>query len=103
MIFKAARRVAIHEAAENIAQVIEMLYESYENMPVEGKVTLVDFRMDDANYNLSLHKEAIRLLGVKMDIEEIMDDYKKIFEEKMIRETEEKNGKDKRTDRGRGR
>lgn len=103
MIFKAARRVAIHEAAENIAQVIEMLYESYENMPIEGKVTLVDFRMDDANYNLSLNKEVIRLLGVKMDIEEIMDDYKKIFEEKMIRETEEKNGKDKRTDRGRGR
>lgn len=103
MIFKAARRDAIHEAAENTAQVIEMLYESYENMPVEGKVALFDFRLDDANYNLSLHREVLRLLGVKMGIEEMMDDYQKIYEEKMIRETEERNGKDKQIDRGRGR
>lgn len=57
MIFKAARRDAIHEVAENTAHVIEMLYETYENMPLEGKVGLFDFRMDDANYNLSLHRE----------------------------------------------
>lgn len=103
MIFRVARRDAIHEVAENTAQVIEMLYESYENMPLEGKVGLFDFRMDDANYNLSLHREVLRLLGVKMDIEEMMDDYQKIYEEKMIRETEERNGKDKQIDRGRGR
>ena len=103
MIFKAARRDAIHETAENTAQVIEMLYETYENMPLEGKVGLFDFRMDDANYNLSLHREVLRFLGVKMDIEEMMDDYQKIYEEKMVREMEEKNGKDKQIDRGRGR
>ena len=103
MIFKAARRDAIHETAKNTAQVIEMLYESYENMPLEGKVALFDFRMDDANYNLSLHREVLRLLGVKMDIEEMMDDYQKIYEEKMIREMEERSGKDKQMDRGRGR
>ncbi|MBA4689172.1 MAG: hypothetical protein H2184_18755 [Candidatus Galacturonibacter soehngenii] len=103
MIFKAARRDAIHEVAKNTAQVMEMLYETYENMPLEGKVGLFDFRMDDANYNLSLHREVLRLLGVKMDIEEMMDDYQKIYEEKMIREMEERNGKDKQIDRGRGR
>lgn len=103
MIFKAARRDAIHAAAENTAQVIEMLYESYENMPLEGKVALFDFRMDDANYNLSLHREVLHLLGVKIDIEEMMDDYQKIYEEKMVLETEERNGKDKQIDRGRGR
>ncbi len=103
MIFKAARRDAIHETAENTAQVIEMLYESYENMPLEGKVTLFDFRMDDANYNLSLHREVLRLLGVNIDIEEMMDDYQMIYEEKMIREMKESNGKDKKIDRGRGR
>lgn len=102
MIFKAARRDAIHETAENTAQVIEMLYESYEKMSLDGKVALFDFRMDDANYNLSLHRELLRLLGVKMDIEEMMDDYQKIYEEKMIREMEERNGKDKQIDRGRG-
>lgn len=57
----------------------------------------------DANYNLSLHREVLRLLGVKMDIEEMMDDYQKIYEEKMIGEMEERNGKDKKIDRGRGR
>lgn len=103
MIFKAARQDAIHEAADGAAQVIEMLYESYENMPFEGKVALFDFRMDDANYNLSLHRGVLRLLGVKMDIEEMMDDYQKVYEEKMIREMEERNGKDKQIDRGRGR
>lgn len=103
MIFKAARRDAIHETAENTAQVIEMLYESYENTPLEGKVGLFDFRMEDANYNLSLHREVLCLLGVKMDIEEMMDDYQNIYEEKMIREMEERNGKDKQIDRGRGR
>ncbi len=59
--------------------------------------------MDDANYNLSLHRDVLRLLRVKMDIEELMDDYQKIYEEKMIREMEEKSGKDKQIDRGRGR
>lgn len=103
MIFKAARRDAIHEVAENTAHVIEMLYETYENMPLEGKVGLFDFRMDDANYNLSLHREVLRILGVKMDIEEMMDDYQKIYEVKMVREMEERNGKDKQIDRGRGR
>lgn len=103
MIFKAARRDTIHETAENTAQVIEMLYETYENTPLEGKVALFDFRMEDANYNLSLHREVLRLLGVKMDIEEMMDDYQNIYEEKMIREMEERNGKDKQIDRGRGR
>jgi hypothetical protein len=103
MIFKAARRDAIHEAAERITEVIEMLYESYENMPFEGKVALFDFRMDDANYNPSLHREVLRLLRVKMDIEEMMDDYQKIYEEKMLQETEERNGKDKQIDRGKGR
>lgn len=103
MIFKAARRDAIHETAENTAQVIEMLYETYENMPLEGKVGLFDFRMGDANYNLSLHREVLRLLGVKMYIEEMMDDYQKIYEEKMVQEMEERSGKDKQIDRGRGR
>lgn len=70
-----------------------MIYESYENMAFEGKVALFDFRMDDANYNLSLHREVFRLLGVETDIEEMMDYYQKIYEEKMIQETEEKNRK----------
>jgi hypothetical protein len=56
--------------------------------------------MDDANYNLRLHREVLRLFGVKMDIEEI-DDYQKIYKEKMIQETEDRNGKDKQIDRGR--
>ena len=43
------------------------------------------------------------MLGVKMDIEEMMDDYQKIYEEKMVREMGERNGKDKQIDRGRGR
>jgi hypothetical protein len=103
MIFKAARRDSINEAAENTAQVIEMLYESYKNTPLEGKVGLFDFKMDDANYNLSLHREVLRLLGIKMDIEEMMDDYQKIYEEKMVRELEERSGKDKQFARGRGR
>ena len=38
-----------------------------------------------------------------MDIEEMMDDYQKIYEEKMVQEMEERNGKDKQIDRGRGR
>lgn len=37
--------------------------------------------MEYANYNLSLHRKVLRLLGMKMDIEEMLDDYQKIYEE----------------------
>jgi hypothetical protein len=33
---------------------MQRLYDSYENMPLGAKVALFEFRMEDANYNLSL-------------------------------------------------
>ena len=101
MIFKVARRDSIHEVAEQITQVMQMLYESYENMTIGAKVALFDFRMEDANYNLSLHREVLSLFGVKMGMEEMLDDYQQIYEEKMLQEKEERGGKDKQIDRGR--
>ena len=32
---------------------------------------------------VNIHREVLRLLEVKMDIEEMMDDYQKIYEEKI--------------------
>ena len=103
MIFKVARRDSIHEVAEQITQVMQMLYGDYRNMTLGAKVALFDFRMEDANYNLSLHREVLRLFGVKMGMEEMLDDYQQIYEEKLIQEREERGGKDKKIDRGRGR
>jgi len=103
MIFKVARWDSIHEGAERITQVMQMLYDSYENMSIGAKVALFDFKMEDTNYNLSLHREVLRLFGVKMGMEEMLDDYQQIYEEKMLQEKEEWGGKDKKIDRGRGR
>jgi len=103
MIFKVARRDSIHEVAEQITQVMQMLYGDYRNMTLGAKVALFDFRMEDANYNLSLHREVLRLFGVKMDVEKLLDDFQQIYEEKMLQEKEERGGKDKQIDRDRGR
>lgn len=59
--------------------------------------------MYDANYNLNLYREVFHLIRVKMYIEEMIDNYQTIYEEKIIQETEERNGKDKQIDSSRER
>jgi len=61
MIFKVARHDKIHEAAVLITKGMRMLCDSYDNMPLGEKVALFEFRLDDANYNRSLHREELRI------------------------------------------
>lgn len=47
-------------------------------------------RMEDTNYNLSLHREVLRLFGVKMDIREMLDDYQQIYDKDVLGDREQR-------------
>lgn len=100
--------LTVEEQAEKIATAIQKYYKSYDYLSVENKARLFNFRIDDNSYNLELHAEVLKKLGIHMYGSDIFEDYQSIYEETMKRVEKpnsecERRYDDKKWERGRGR
>lgn len=100
--------LTVEEKAEQIATTIQKYYKSYDYLTMENKARLFDFRIDENSYNLKLHAEVLKKLGIHMYGSEDFEDYQGIYEETMKKA--EKQGSDyecgyydKKWERSRGR
>ena len=103
-----ATELIIEEKAEQIAMVIQKHYKSYAYLTTENKARLFNFRIGDNSYNLKLHTEVLKKLGIRMYGSDSFEDYQSIYEETM-KKVEKQNSEyecgydDKKWERGRGR
>lgn len=88
-------------SAEMIAEKLKR-YGSYEKIPWGVKAEVFGFGIDDSNGNLKLYMQVIKALGMRMDQEEMFEDYQKVYEETVKKQGEDEMQKDKMRERGRG-
>lgn len=70
--------LTIEEQAEQIATTIQKYYKSYDYLSAENKARLFNFRIDDNSYNLKLHAEVLKKLGIHMYGSEGFEDYQSV-------------------------
>lgn len=75
--------LTVAEQAEKIATTIQKYYKSYDYLSAENKARLFNFRIDDNSYNLKLHAEVLKKLGIHMYGSEGFEDYQSIYGETM--------------------
>lgn len=98
----------IEEKAEQIATAIQKYYKSYDYLTADNKARLFDFRIDDNSYNLKLHTEVLKKLGIHMYGSDGYEDYQSIYGE-MMKKVEKQNSEyecgydDKKCERNRAR
>ncbi len=56
-------------------------YGLYENIPSSVKAEAFGFEIDDSSGDLKLYMQVIKALGVRMEQEEMFEDYQKVYEE----------------------
>lgn len=100
--------LTVEKKAEKIATTIQKYYKSYDYLTAENKARLFEFRIDDNSYNLKLHAEVLKKLGIHMYGSESFEDYQSIYEEAMKmaekQDSEYEYGyDDTKWERGRGR
>ena len=64
------------------------------------KAKLFRFVPDDNNYNLEMHMAVLKACGLKLDFDEVYEDYQKIYDKTMEMHGDKKN---ERGESGRGR
>ena len=99
--------LTVKKWAKQIATTIQKYYKSYDYLTKENKAKLFNFRIDDNSYNLKLHAEVLKKLGIHMYGSEGFEDYQSIYEETM-KSVEKPNSEDecgnddKKCERSRG-
>lgn len=61
-------------------------YGLYEKIPWGVKAEVFGFKIDDSNGNLKLYMQVMKALGMRMDQEEMFEDYQKVYEETIKRQ-----------------
>ena len=102
-----ATELTVDEQAERIAATIQKYYKSYDYLLAENKARLFNFRIDDNSYNLELHAQVLKKLGIQMYGSDRFEDYQSIYEETMKKVEKkgseyERGYEDKKWERGRG-
>lgn len=100
--------LTVEGQAKQIVTTIQRYYKSYDYLTTENKARLFNFRIDDNSYNLKLHTEVLKKLGIRMYGSEGFEDYQSIYEETMKKAEKqssefERRYDDKKWERGRGR
>lgn len=103
-----AAELIIEEQAEQIATIIQKYYKSYDYLTTENKARLFNFRIDDNSYNLELHTDVLKKLGIHMYGSDSFEDYQSIYRETMKKAEKQKSEyecgyDDKKWERSRGR
>lgn len=85
----------IEQRAEEIADVVQKSYTSYDRLSIMDKARIFKFRIDDNHYNLQLHGLVLKELGLNLYGAEVYEDYQSIYEETM-KKAEKQNADDER-------
>ena len=85
----------IEQRAEEIAEVIQKSYTSYDRLSTMDKARIFEFKLDGNRYNLELHGLVLKKLGLNLYGAEVCEDYQSIYEETM-KKIEKRNSDDER-------
>lgn len=100
LVYKGMRSNFIKQRTEEIVEAINSLEYSYLALTDKEKAELFQFVPDDNNYNLELHMAVLKACGLKLDLDEVYEDYQKIYDKTMEMQGDKKN---ERGESGRGR
>ena len=93
---KHATKLRVKEILEGI----EKLGLPYQCLTNKEKAEMFQFQLDDSGYNLKLYCEVLKAAGVNYSMDELYEDYQKIYDKTVELQTEKEVG---RRDDGRGR
>ena len=87
------------ETKDKLERIVEKLvaYGTYETIPLSVKADILAFDLADASGNLKLFMSVLKQLGVKMEQDEMFEEYQKIYTE-----TVERAGREERSEVWRG-
>lgn len=85
---------------EEPAEEVNSMGLSYPRLTDKEKAELFQFLPDDNNYNLELHMAVLKNCGMKLEFDEVYEDYQRIYDMIMEIQGEKKN---ERGESGRGR
>lgn len=100
LVYKGMRANFIKQRAEEIVEVINSMSLSYPFLSDKEKAELFRFLLEDNNYNLELHMAVLKACGLKLEFDEVYEDYRRIYDKTMEMQDEKKNERGKN---GRGR
>lgn len=100
LVYKGMRANFIKQRAEEIVEAINSMGLSYPCLTDKEKAELFRFLPDDNNYNLELHMAVLKACGLKLEFDEVYEDYQRIYDKTMEMQDEKMN---ERGESGRGR
>lgn len=100
LVYKGMRANFIKQRAEEIVEEINSMGLSYPHLTDKEKAELFQFLPDDNNYNLELHMAVLKNCGMKLEFDEVYEDYQRIYDKTMEMQGDKKN---ERGESGRGR
>ena len=75
----------------------------YENVSDSVKVDVFGFDIADVSGSIRLFSDVMKRLGIKLDGDELYEEFQKIYDESVGRNVDKEKKKDKKWNRGRGR
>lgn len=90
-VYKGMRSNFIKQRIEEILEAINSMEYSYLALTDKEKAELFQFVPDDNNYNLELHMAVLKACGLKLDFDEVYEDYRKIYDKTMEMQGDKKN------------
>lgn len=91
LVYKGMRSNFIKQRTEEIVEAINSMEYSYLALTDKEKAELFRFIPDDNNYNLELHVAVLKACGLKLDFDEVYEDYQKIYDKTMEMQGDKKN------------
>lgn len=91
LVYKGMRANFIKQRAEEIVEAINSMGLSYPCLTDKEKAELFRFLPDDKNYNLELHMAVLKACGLKLEFDEVYEDYQRIYDKTMEMQDEKMN------------
>lgn len=91
LVYKGMRANFIKQRAEEIVETINSMGLSYPCLTDKEKAELFRFLPDDNNYNLELHMAILKACGLKLEFDEVYEDYQRIYDKTMEMQDEKMN------------
>ena len=91
LVYKGMRGNFIKQRAEEIVEAINSMGLSYPCLTDKEKAELFRFLPDDNNYNLELHMAILKACGLKLEFDEVYEDYQRIYDKTMEMQDEKMN------------
>lgn len=91
LVYKGMRANFIKQRAEEIVEAINSMGLSYPCLTDKEKAELFRFLPDDNNYNLELHMAILKACGLKLEFDEVYEDYQRIYDKTMEMQDEKMN------------